>query len=55
MTMTWSTPLAFSSGSSRMYPGTWSFWHVGVNAPGTETRTTFLFLNSVFPEVRSGQ
>ncbi len=44
--MIWSTPLAFSCFRLFRYEGTCCSWHVGVKAPGTETRTTFLFLNS---------
>lgn len=47
ITTTWSIPLALSSEALEMKPGMWLAWQVGVKAPGTETRTTFLFWNSV--------
>lgn len=47
MTTTWSTPLALSLSMLAVYEGMWATWQVGVKAPGTATRTTFLFLNSV--------
>ena len=46
MTTIWSTPAALSLSAFWMYEGRWEAEQVGVKAPGTETRTTFFFLNS---------
>lgn len=53
MTTTWSTPLLLSSEILLVKLGMWLTWQVGVKAPGTETRMTFLFLNSVLTTVVS--
>lgn len=50
MTTIWSMPLALSSAVFLMKVGMWLTWQVGVKAPGTETRITFLFLNSAASE-----
>lgn len=42
-----STPFSFSLGRFWMYPGTWLAEQVGVKAPGTEKRTTFLSAHSL--------
>ncbi len=41
-----STPLALSLSRLARYEVTCCSWQVGVKAPGTETRTTFLLANS---------
>lgn len=46
MKIIWSTPLDLNSSSLARYEGTCCCWQVGVKAPGTATRTTFLFANS---------
>lgn len=46
ITTTCSTPLALRASMFSMKPGRWLAWHVGVKAPGTATRTTFLFLKA---------
>lgn len=49
MKMIWSTPAALNLSRFSRYDVTCFSWHVGVKAPGTATRTTFLDWNSVFP------
>lgn len=44
--MTASTPLALSWSRLARYEVMCCSWQVGVKAPGTATRTTFLFWNS---------
>lgn len=46
ITITCSIPLALRASMFWMKPGRWFAWHVGVKAPGTATRTTFLFLKA---------
>ena len=46
MKMMLSTPLALSCSRLARYEVTCCSWQVGVKAPGTETRTTFLVANS---------
>jgi hypothetical protein len=46
-TATTSAPLALNWSRFFTKPGRCSWWHVGVNAPGTEKRTTFLFAQSL--------
>ena len=45
-----STPLLLNSCSFSKKVGMWRIWQVGVKAPGTETRTTFLSANSTGQE-----
>ncbi len=41
-----STPFALMASAFFTKPGRWFLWHVGVNAPGTANRTTFLPLKT---------
>lgn len=48
-----STPLARRFSRLAMYDVMCFSWQVGVKAPGTATRTAFLFLNSIYIYVRA--